>query len=147
MRLNPTRAEAVLSDAIVGRQCGDMKFRRQTVMLGWILDFYCPSSRIAIEADGGYHAGRVEQDKLRDRVLFEKHGVITLRFPNNAIMADIDAVLDPVFALHLDLPKYNSGTQGANRKRAMRILQDHKSVPAVSVFINSVLNGRCPQVR
>lgn len=138
MRQNPTPAEAALWRVLSDLKVNGAKFRRQTVMLGWILDLYCPSSRIAVEADGGYHASRAPEDLRRDRILFHKHGVVTLRFTNDAILADPDAVADFIFDIHLDLPKYKTGTAAAKCPAARRTLQDHASHPSVAALLRNI---------
>ncbi len=56
------------------------KFRRQVPVLQYILDFYCAEAMLCVETDGELHAGRVEQDALRDLALAEI-GVLTVRVP------------------------------------------------------------------
>lgn len=43
------------------------KFRRQHAMAGFVLDFYCPSLKLAIELDGPHHDA--EKDAIRDQTL------------------------------------------------------------------------------
>ena len=38
-------------------------------------------SKVAIEIDGGYHKGRVDQDRIRDE-RFKERGYVVLRFKN-----------------------------------------------------------------
>jgi very-short-patch-repair endonuclease len=86
MRNNPTPAEAALWERL--REYGlGVRFRRQFVTFGWIIDFYCPRLGLGIEADGPYHAERADYDQRRDAVL-KSHGITILRFPNDAILTD-----------------------------------------------------------
>jgi len=38
-----------------------LKFRRQHVLHGFIVDFYCASERVVIELEGGVHDGATQQ--------------------------------------------------------------------------------------
>jgi very-short-patch-repair endonuclease len=79
LRAEPTPAEVALLERLSRRRLQGLKFRFQHILLGYILDFYCPEYRIAIELDGDGHDA--ENDALRDRT-FAAWGVLTLRFPN-----------------------------------------------------------------
>ncbi len=68
-----------------------LKFRRQIVMMGWIVDFYCPLLGLAIEADGSAHDGQEAYDKHRDSVL-RGMGLTVLRFPSYQIINDWPSV-------------------------------------------------------
>lgn len=47
----------------------------------YILDFYCPEAKLAIEVDGELHALRLERDRARDEFL-AKQGILVLRIPS-----------------------------------------------------------------
>jgi very-short-patch-repair endonuclease len=51
-----------------------VSFQRQKVLYGYIVDFWCPSSKIAVELDGRQHSSRRDKDAARDQILLE-HGV------------------------------------------------------------------------
>jgi len=72
-------------------------FRRQHPLGAYTLDFYCPSLRLAIEVDGGQHATASvrRRDANRQRWL-EERGILTLRFWNNDVLANIDGVLSTI---------------------------------------------------
>ncbi|MEK7751746.1 MAG: endonuclease domain-containing protein, partial [Acidobacteriota bacterium] len=55
LRREATDAESLLWRLLRGRQLAGEKFRRQHQVGPYILDYYCPSQKIAIEADGGQH--------------------------------------------------------------------------------------------
>ena len=60
-------------------------FRRQHVMAGYVLDFYCHRSSVCIELDGaGHELFHSEGDRERDRIL-EGMGILTLRFRNEEV--------------------------------------------------------------
>ena len=80
--------------------CG-YKFRRQYSLGCYVLDFYCPAKKLAIELDGGGHNYRLGQmrDKSRSNVLAD-HGVIVLRFWNHQVRYERDSVSKAIwFAL------------------------------------------------
>jgi len=54
-----------------GRQLDGRKFRRQHSVANYILDFYCPSEKLAVELDGQGHfeASQEEYDYERDLFL------------------------------------------------------------------------------
>ena len=68
-----------------------LKFRRQHPVGAYVLDFYCPAAKLAIEVDGESHgfAGRAERDAARDRWLRER-GIDTLRIPASELYGDIE---------------------------------------------------------
>jgi len=86
LRNQLTPAEAKLWTHLKSSQLGGRKFRRQHSIADYILDFYCPSERLAIELDGQvhHHPGAAEYDYERD--LFLQHtGIKVLRFENKIV--------------------------------------------------------------
>ena len=77
------------------------KFRRQHPFEDYILDFYCPSAKLAIELDSGghnYRAGQI-RDQTRSEFL-ARHGVFVLRFWNHQVRQELNSVLRAIwFAL------------------------------------------------
>jgi very-short-patch-repair endonuclease len=55
LRKTLTPAEAALWRRLQGRQLLGKKFRRQHSVGRYIVDFYCPECRVAIELDGAGH--------------------------------------------------------------------------------------------
>lgn len=111
MRMAPTRDEAIIWERLKGlRDSHGLKFRFQQVILGWIADFYCPSRRIVVEIDGGYHnrPAQAAKDSDRARVMAMRHGITTIRFRNGD---DPDKCIERIIALALRLPVYKSGNQ------------------------------------
>ena len=87
LRKNGTPAEAALWNIIKGKKVAGLQFRRQYSIDNYILDFYCPGAKVAIELDGDYHNQVVvsEHDCIRDKELMDKYGIRTLRFENRDI--------------------------------------------------------------
>ncbi len=97
LRNNLTPAEARLWTYLKDKQLDGRKFRRQHSMGGYILDFYCPAERLAIELDGKPHFSveAVEYDQRRDAVL-KQHGVLTLRYVNRWVFNNPIGVLGDI---------------------------------------------------
>ncbi|WP_082660213.1 endonuclease domain-containing protein [Sphingopyxis sp. H050] len=70
------------------------KFRRQHPAGIYILDFYCPAVRLAVEVDGLTHDGEhaVRHDAARSSFLKSQH-VATLRVPAPAIMTNLEGAV------------------------------------------------------
>jgi very-short-patch-repair endonuclease len=69
-RRNQTSSERWLWDLLRGKQLS-YRFRRQYVVAGYIVDFYCPKIHLAVEIDGPFHHSRAGQTRanVRDEVL------------------------------------------------------------------------------
>jgi very-short-patch-repair endonuclease len=67
MRKNPTHEEYLMWEALRGRRCLNLKFRRQHPLNAYIADFYCHELNLVIELDGKYHeqAGQIAKDRKR----------------------------------------------------------------------------------
>ena len=76
---------------------GDLKFRRQHPVEGYVADFYCPSAKLVIEIDGEAHerTDRPARDEICDTVLSER-GIRTLRIPAKDVLKDIIPVIEHI---------------------------------------------------
>lgn len=81
-----TKAEVALW-AILSK-CQGATWFRQYVRGRYILDFYCPSFKLGIEADGSFHSGREAYDRDRTEFLEEHYGIKLLRFQNELILSN-----------------------------------------------------------
>ena len=101
LRKKATEPERILWRHLRNRNFVGYKFRRQHPFEDYILDFYCPSAKLAIELDGGghnYYAGQIH-DRTRSESL-AGHGVVVLRFWNHQVRQELDSVLRAIwFAL------------------------------------------------
>jgi very-short-patch-repair endonuclease len=93
LRKQPTDAERLLWQRIRGEQLG-VRFRRQHPFLNYVLDFVCLERKLVIEVDGGQHAESFSDEK-RDGDL-RAVGFRILRFWNNEVLAQTDAVLEKI---------------------------------------------------
>ena len=89
-----TPPEVALWSQIKGRKLEGLHFRRQHPAGPFILDFYCPSARLAIEVDGMGHGmgDRPQRDARRDAWLQAK-GIATLRIVASSLRGDLSPVL------------------------------------------------------
>ena len=69
------------------------KFYRQYSVGRYILDFFCPAKRLAVELDGGHHAEDIhkQQDTTRTAYLVQNH-IHVLQFWNNEVMQNLEGV-------------------------------------------------------
>lgn len=99
LRSNLTPAEATLWRYLQNKKLSGRKFRRQHSVGNYILDFYCPQEKLAIELDGAYHftSAGYEADQTRDGYL-KYLGIQVLRFENKEVFHDIVRVLEMIEA-------------------------------------------------
>jgi very-short-patch-repair endonuclease len=95
LRANMTPAERILWQALRGRQLDGLKFRAQHPVGQFILDFWCPACRLAIELDGGLHQSQQEQDAARTAQL-EAYAYRVIRFRNEEVLTDLPSVLERI---------------------------------------------------
>ena len=93
LRKEMTPQEIMMWSRLRAKQLG-IKFRRQFSIGLYILDFYCPEKRIAIEIDGSQHFQNQHHynDTVRDEFLANKN-ISVLRFSNDEVNRNIDGVL------------------------------------------------------
>jgi very-short-patch-repair endonuclease len=96
MRKAPTPAERLLWQAFRRKSFAGLKIRRQVPYGPYILDFYIPTIRVAIEVDGESHVDSVS-DAARDDWLASQ-SIRTLRFWNNAVTSNLEGVLLAILA-------------------------------------------------
>ncbi|HRG98865.1 MAG TPA: DUF559 domain-containing protein [Polyangiaceae bacterium] len=94
MRRSPTASERILWEYLRHGRLG-VPFRRQVVLGRFIVDFFAPSVRLAVEVDGAVHASRAQYDALRDRGLAEL-GMRLLRVQAWRVERDVAAVVEAV---------------------------------------------------
>src|SRR5574339_520186 len=80
LRRNMTPAEKILWEELRANKLG-VHFRRQQVIAGFIVDFYCHKATLVVEVDGDIHDLQKEEDARREKVLDEL-GLRMIRFRN-----------------------------------------------------------------
>ncbi len=94
LRSRMTEAEQLLWEKIRNKQVGGLRFRRQVSIGPYIVDFYCPEKRLAVELDGGYHDDATvhENDAYRTKFLASM-GITVMRFTNDEVLVERDKVI------------------------------------------------------
>ncbi len=93
---NPTPAEVKLWARLRAHRMEDVHFRNQHAIGNYIVDFCAPRRKLIVELDGSQHLEQQEYDSERTAFL-ESKGYRVLRFWNNDVMNDIDAVLNVIW--------------------------------------------------
>lgn len=96
LRKNPTSAERKLWTLIRKRQLNGYKFRRQTPLCNFIVDFVCFDAKLIIELDGRDHLNKRRSDLYRTEYL-ESMGFTILRFWNYEVFTQTNAVIETIF--------------------------------------------------
>jgi very-short-patch-repair endonuclease len=91
-RKQPTPSEAILWQALRGKQLDGRKFRRQQPIGPFVVDFFCPSERLIVEVDGPIHDQQRDADRQRQELL-ESLGLRFIRIAAADIETDLDATL------------------------------------------------------
>jgi poly(A) polymerase len=114
MRRKPTEAEDSLWQALRRKQLDGLVFRRQHPINRFVVDFYCPAKNLVVEVDGAIHDQSREMDRARQEFL-ESLGLHVLRFSNDAVLHNSDAVLNRIRAAATDIPTETSPSLLAGR--------------------------------
>ncbi len=95
LRIEQTEAEKFFWSRIWNRQFYGMKFYRQYSAGPYILDFYCPKLKLAIELDGGQHShdDKRAYDFVRTSYL-KTHGIDVMRVWNHEVLQNSEGILD-----------------------------------------------------
>jgi very-short-patch-repair endonuclease len=123
MRRNPTQAEQQLSTILNSLNSGVLRgrFRSQHAVSGrWIVDFFFPEIRLAIEVDGRVHRSKEQRAKDAEKERDCRRFDITLvRISNSEVFGDREKLLD----------KLRSGWRTALR-RENKIIGKPAAVPS-----------------
>ena len=97
LRKNSPEAETRLWTYLRGKRMHGYKFRRQVSVGFYILDFYCPALKLAIEIDGSSHEGEdaQEYDAIRQQAI-KALGIRFLRFKNADIYDRLEGVITSI---------------------------------------------------
>jgi len=97
LRKNLTTAEIKLWKCLQNSQLEGRKFRRQHSIGNYIVDFYCPKEKLAIELNGNVHlnANNEQYDVNRDNYL-KTLGIKVLRFENDDIFNKTEIVIENI---------------------------------------------------
>jgi type I restriction enzyme M protein len=92
-----TEEEIILWSRLKDRGIGGCKFRRQHGIGRFIVDFYCPEKKLAVEVDGGEHytCDALIRDERRTRYI-KRYGIRILRFTNIDVRKNLYGVLNAI---------------------------------------------------
>ena len=90
LRRRQTTAEATAWELLRDRKMLGLKFRRQQVVEGFIVDFFCAERRLIVEIDGGLHdePEQMAADERRSGV-FNETGLVVVRLRNDDVHAEV----------------------------------------------------------
>ncbi len=109
LRQSQTPQEIILWNKLRNNQLG-FKIKRQYSVGPYVLDFYCPLKKLAIEIDGAQHLKEKEYDTERSDYL-SVFDIKVIRFWNNEINVNINGVLKKIIS-ELNNPLLNKERAG-----------------------------------
>ena len=95
LREEMTPAELCLWNRVRANRLGGWHFRRQQIIDGFIVDFYCHKAGLVIEVDDPIHRKQKSEDTERDKVLSDR-GLHILHFSNQTVMNNLNQVVKTV---------------------------------------------------
>ncbi|KPJ66872.1 hypothetical protein AMJ44_07680 [candidate division WOR-1 bacterium DG_54_3] len=95
LRKDQTSCEEKVWQLLRNRQFMGLKFRRQHVVEGFVVDFYCQEYKLAIELDGKVHDKQKDYDELRDEEIGSEN-VSLIRICNEEVEKDPKIVLQKI---------------------------------------------------
>ncbi len=113
LRSRMTKAESLLWNALRGKKCSGMKFRRQVPISWFVVDFLCVERQLIIELDGSVHEGQKSYDHERENEL-RSRGYRIMRFKNDQVLHALPTVLNEIRDAALPSPcRCRDGGRGA----------------------------------
>jgi len=94
LRQDMTHAEKILWMELRANKLG-VHFRRQQIIAGFIVDFYCHKVALVVEVDGDIHDLQQEEDARRQKVLSEL-GLRIIRFKTDDVMRNKSTVVGTI---------------------------------------------------
>ena len=94
LRKGMTKAETILWTVLKGSALG-VKFRRQASIGPFVVDFYCPILKLAIEVDGPTHYETCEAETydLKRSAFLRAKGTVLFRCTNNDVYENLSGVI------------------------------------------------------
>src|SRR6476659_5688982 len=92
LRRAMTSEEKLVWKRVRANRLYGLSFRRQQIIDGYIIDFYCHAAAVVVEIDGPVHEQHVIAGSYRDRALTHR-GFKVLRFTNEEVRQDLDRVI------------------------------------------------------
>ena len=95
LRRDMTPAERILWEKLRHNRLNGLQFRRQQIIDGYIVDFYCHAKALVVEVDGDIHDEQKGYDMERDSHLIAR-GFSVLRFTNEEVKSNLATVLQKI---------------------------------------------------
>jgi very-short-patch-repair endonuclease len=97
LRRNQTLAEKLVWMYLRNRQTKGVKFRRQYSIDNYVIDYYSPKLKLAVEIDGGIHdlPEQKEHDILRQKYL-EDYGTTFIRIKNEELFGNPNKAFEKI---------------------------------------------------
>jgi very-short-patch-repair endonuclease len=107
LRHNSTYAEKILWLSLRRRQIQGVRFLRQYGIFSFVVDFYSPEVRLAIEVDGISHIGKEEYDFERQKII-ESLFIKVIRFSDEEVISNTEKVVDAIKKIVVERLKLKS---------------------------------------
>jgi len=91
-RKNPTASEKILWEALRRNNFLGLGFRRQHVIEGFVVDFFCHKLKLVIEIDGQVHDYQLSDDTDRQKII-EKNNIKFFRVKSEDVESNINEIL------------------------------------------------------
>lgn len=119
-----TPAEKRLWQEVRAKKLG-VRFRRQQVIAGFIVDFYCHKAALVVEVDGDIHDLQQDEDARREKVLTDM-GLRIIRFRNDEIFRDLFTVVQQIREI-TSMESHLQKLQGSlKRKGGLGVLMEER---------------------
>ncbi|MEX2477147.1 MAG: endonuclease domain-containing protein [Gracilimonas sp.] len=94
LRQNMTEPEKLLWERVRNKQLCGIKARRQYGIGPYVLDFYIPKAKLAIEVDGKIHLSKeVKENDINKDAFLNRNGIHVIRIKNEDVVNEIDDVI------------------------------------------------------
>jgi very-short-patch-repair endonuclease len=105
LRHSQTDAEKALWKHLRNKGFRGLKFFRQYGVGAYIIDFYCPEYKLAIELDGGQHSDEdIKNYDMARTVYLESLGIRVIRLWNNDVLMNIEGVMEEIIRQVTPMP-------------------------------------------
>jgi very-short-patch-repair endonuclease len=98
LRKSSPKAETVVWSHLRRNQILGYKFRRQYSVGTYVIDFYSPGLKLAVEIDGDSHFQQDSNDENRQDYI-QTFGIRFLRFTNEEVFNNLEGVLEAIFQI------------------------------------------------
>ena len=95
LRSNMTPAEKILWEKLRHNRLNGLQFRRQQIIDGYIVDFYCHARALVVEVDGDIHDLQKDYDQERENHLMAR-GFSIVRVSNDDVKKNLNAVIQRI---------------------------------------------------